>query len=181
MSSIITRAGCTFHGVSVTTKPPPSFHGKGVFGRGVFTDEDGKTYAGKHRDGYACGLGVLTWPNGTKEFAEHSRDGYYSGMLGPDGCYAGGRHLRRSADGSTWYGLYERGEWKWVEMGYPCWYNTVTGEQLLATGFYQHMRGKLKDWTRVYADGTCEYNNKNCAPDDPRLLALIAQVAPIEV
>ena len=31
------------------------------------------------------------------------------------------------------------------------------------------------------ADGTCEYNGEACAPDDPRLLALIAQVAPVEV
>ena len=46
MSSII-REGDTFHGIS-------------VFGRGVFTDEDGRTYAGQHSDGYACGLGVLT-------------------------------------------------------------------------------------------------------------------------
>jgi hypothetical protein len=38
------------------------YHGIGVFVRGVFTheDENGRwTYAGQHRDGYACGLGLL--------------------------------------------------------------------------------------------------------------------------
>jgi hypothetical protein len=45
-----------------------TFHGIGVFGRGVFTnDEHGETYAGQIRDGYACGLGVLTWSEGSKD------------------------------------------------------------------------------------------------------------------
>ena len=125
MSSII-RAGDTFHGIS-------------VFGRGVFTnDEHGWAYAGQCKDGYACGLGVLTNANGTKEYAEH----------GPDGKYDG-RYLARYAHGGTYYRLLER--------------------------------GKLKDCAHVYADGTCAYNWNACAPDDPRLLALIAQVAPVEV
>ena len=124
MSSII-RAGDNFHGIS-------------VFGRGVFTnDEDGGTYAGQHRDGYACGLGVLT-NSGTKVYAEH----------GPDGK-CDGRCLVRYADGDIDYRLYER--------------------------------GKLKDSALVSADGSCWYNGEACAPDDPRLLALIAQVAPVEV
>ena len=42
-------------------------------------------------------------------------------------------------------------------------------------------RGKRKDWARVYANGRCRYNDKACAPDDPRVLALTAQVAPVEV
>jgi hypothetical protein len=42
-------------------------------------------------------------------------------------------------------------------------------------------RGKVKDYTVVHADGRCMYNFGVCAPDDPRLLALIAQVAPVEV
>ena len=126
MSSII-RAGDTFHGIS-------------VFGRGVFTnDERGRrTYAGQCRDGCACGLGVTSWSDGTKIYAEH----------GPDGQYDG-RWFGRWADGTTWYGLWER--------------------------------GKAKESTYVYADGRCEYNDENCAPDDPDLLALIAQVAPVEV
>ena len=129
MSSII-RDGDTFHGIS-------------VFGRGVFTNEDEDdamtdTYAGQHRDGYACGLGVVTGINGFKECAEH----------GPDGKREG-RCLRRYAHGHTEYRLFER--------------------------------GGLKDEADVYADGTCEYNDEVCAPDDPRLLALIAQVGPVEV
>jgi hypothetical protein len=124
MSSII-RDGDTFHGIS-------------VFGRGVFTnDEYGCTYAGQIRDGHACGLGVLTWPNGHKEYAEH----------GPDGQFDGRRFDRYA--GNTSYTLFER--------------------------------GKPKDYADVSANGTCEYNDEACAPDDPRLLALIAQVAPVEV
>jgi hypothetical protein len=127
MSSII-RYGDTFHGIS-------------VFGRGVFTHEnedETMTYAGQHRDGYACGLGKLTWSGGSKVYAEH----------GPDGKYDG-RSLGRHADGATDYWLFER--------------------------------GKRKDDALVYADGRCTYNYVACAPDDPHLLALIAQVAPVEV
>jgi hypothetical protein len=126
MSSII-RDGDTYHGIS-------------VFGRGVFTDDKygRRTYAGQCKDGHACGLGVLTWSDGDKEYAEH----------GPDGKYDG-RYLGRSAHGDTVYGLYE------------------------------HSKGKA--YAVVRADGTCSYNWSACAPDDPRLLALIAQVAPVEV
>ena len=41
--------------------------------------------------------------------------------------------------------------------------------------------GKLKEYAVVFADGRCTYKGEVCAPDDPRLLALIAQVAPVEV
>jgi hypothetical protein len=123
MSSII-RAGDTFHGIS-------------VFGRGVFTNKDGgRTYAGQCKDGYACGLGVVMWSDGLKDYAEH----------GPDGQFDG-RFLDRDADGTTGYYLYER--------------------------------GKQKDSAYVSADGN--YSDEACAPDDPRLLALIALVAPVEV
>jgi hypothetical protein len=124
MSSIISD-GDTFHGIS-------------VFGRGVFTDEDGRTYAGQHRDGYACGLAVLTDSDGSKAYAEH----------GPDGRLDG-RCLDRLAHGDIGYYLFER--------------------------------GKAKDNAAMFADGRCYYNGEACAPDDPRLLALIAQVAPVEV
>jgi hypothetical protein len=89
MSSII-RRGDTYHGIS-------------VFGRGVFTnDENGiRTCTGQIRDGYACGLGVVTWSNGTKSYAEHSPDGQWDG-----------RHVVRNADGDTVYDLYERGKSK---------------------------------------------------------------------
>ncbi len=125
MSSII-RDGDAYHGISVES-------------RGVFTNEYGVTYAGQCRDGYACGLGVLTTSDGDKEYAEH----------GPDG-WCDGRYLLRSAFRDTWYRLYERS-------------------------------GKQKDYARVCADGRCTYNWEVCAPDDPRLLALIALVGPVEV
>ena len=124
MSSII-REGDTYHGIS-------------VFGRGVFTDDEyGRTYAGQCKDGHACGLGVLTYSRGSREYAEH----------GPDG-QRDGRYLERNADGHTRYRLFER--------------------------------GKRKEHARVRADGRCNYNGVACAPDDPRLLALIAQVVPVE-
>jgi hypothetical protein len=125
MSSII-QNGDTFHGISIG-------------GRGVFTeDEYGHTYAGQCKDGYACGLGVVTCSNGSKEYAEHGADGEYDGRL-----------FVRDADGDTEYSQYER--------------------------------GKLKDWADVFARGCCVYKGVGCAPDDPRVLALIAQVAPVEV
>jgi hypothetical protein len=125
MSSIINN-GDTYHGIS-------------VIGCGVFTNgEYGMTYAGQCKDGYACGLGVLTWPCGSKAYAEH----------GPDGQWEG-RWLRRPANGGTIDYVYERGETKLYAI--------------------------------VRADGSFLYNWEDCAPDDPRLLALIAQVAPVEV
>ena len=118
MSSII-RAGDTYPGIS-------------VFGRGMFTDKyGGRTYAGQCKDGHACGLGVLTYSDGTKDYDER----------GPDG-QCDGRYLDRNASGHTWYYLSER--------------------------------GKPKEYAIVLADGTCTYNFEACAPDDPRLLALIA-------
>jgi hypothetical protein len=127
MSSII-RTGDTFHGISVDCR--------GVF---TFTDEfRTQTYAGQCKSGYACGLGVLTYSDGTKFYAEH----------GPDGQFDG-RNLGRY-DGANFYGLFER--------------------------------GKRKEYALVYAAaGFCTYNYVACAPDDPRLRALIAQVAPVEV
>jgi hypothetical protein len=125
MSSII-RRGWTYHGIS-------------VFGRGVVAnDESSMTYAGQCKDGYACGLGVLTYSRGSKEYAEH----------GPDGQFDG-RCVYRDADGYTIYRLFECGE--------------------------------EKEYTIVYANGLCYYNGEACAPNDPRFLALIAQVAPVEV
>jgi hypothetical protein len=123
MSSII-RTGDTFDGISVDC-------------RGVFTHGT-RTYAGQCKSGYACGVGVLTWWDGIKEYAEH----------GPDGKYIG-RHLGRWAGATTSYRLYERGQ--------------------------------EKEQAAVLADGSCKYNYVACAPDDPRFLALIAQVAPVEV
>jgi hypothetical protein len=79
-----------------------NYRGISVVGRGVFAnDEDGIAYAGQHRDGYACGLGVLKYYNGNKVYAEYGPDGWYDG-----------RYFVRWANGSTFYFLYERGERK---------------------------------------------------------------------
>ncbi len=132
--SEIIQNGDTYHGISVDC-------------RGVFTnDEYGlvRTYAGQCRDGYACGLGVHTYSDGDKVYAEHGPDGQFDGRWLVR--YA---HEVRYVSGHTLYRLYER--------------------------------GKLKDSADVFADGTCVYNGVGCAPDDPRLLALVAQVAPVEV
>ena len=117
-----------------------TFLGISVVGRGVFINDKygGRTYAGQCKDGYACGLGVLTWPDGRKDYAEHGPNGQFDGRL-----------LIRYVSGHTLYRLYER--------------------------------GKLKDWADVFAGGRCVYNGVGCAPDDPRVLALIAQFAPVEV
>jgi hypothetical protein len=134
MSSIIMRGG-TIHGWVFFD----DLHGISVFGRGVFKDKHGfNTYAGQHKDGFACGLAVLTRYDGPKVYAE----------LGPDGSYDG-RYVSRGVDVYASYGLYER--------------------------------GKEKAYALVSPDGSCRYNREVCAPDDPRLLALIAQVAPVEV
>jgi hypothetical protein len=49
------------------------------------------------------------------------------------------------------------------------------------TEYFRFERGKRKEYAVVYTNGRCEYNGEACAPDDPRLLALIAQIAPVEV
>ena len=49
------------------------------------------------------------------------------------------------------------------------------------TFYYLFERGKRKEYAFVFAHGTCTYHGEDCAPDDPRLLALIALVAPVEV
>ena len=50
------------------------------------------------------------------------------------------------------------------------------------TAYRLYERGSSIGWASVYADGRrCLYNGVDCAPDDQRLLALIAQVAPVEV
>ncbi len=112
------------------------FNGIGVLGRGVFTDMDGRRYAGQCKGGYACGLGVLTGRDGTRSYSEHGCDGW---------C---GRSLaRNSVNGDTSYFL---------------------------------VRGEESHRLVVYPDGFCMYNWDVGAPDDPRLLAVIAHVAPVE-
>lgn len=48
------------------------------------------------------------------------------------------------------------------------------------TGYIVFERGVRKQQAWVWADGECDYNDEECAPYDPRLLALIAHVGPVE-
>jgi hypothetical protein len=152
-----------------------TFHGIGVFGRGVFTHEDeygGRTYAGQVRDGYACGLGMtMTTRNngdGEKDYAEY----------GPDGK-CDGRYLGRITCSipTTAYSFNIGADNTAASIGDP--------EQLVLDLGHTHYslweRGERKATAFVSANVLCMYNGEICAPDDPRVLALIAQVAPVEV
>ena len=123
-----------------------TFHGTSVCGRGVFTNDKGwsrrVTYAGQHKDGCACGLGVATWSGGSTEYVEYAEHG-------PDGNFDG-----------------------------RCFSREANGEYI---GYRLFKRGKAKPSAWVYADGRCTYNRVACAPDDPRVLTLIQQIAPVEV
>ena len=71
----------------------------------------------------------------------------------------------------------------YAEYGPDGWYD---GRYLLRwsdgeTTYRLFERGEPKAHADVYADVHCKYNGVVCAADDPRLLALIAQVAPVEV
>ncbi len=81
---------------------------------------------------------MLTYSDGTKDYAEHGPDGQYDGR---------------------WFGRYAYG----------------------GTNYFLSERGKRNAFAYVYSGGACEYNGAVCAPDDPRVLALTAQVAPVEV
>jgi hypothetical protein len=50
----------------------------------------------------------------------------------------------------------------------------------LQTGYILFERGVRKQQAWVWADGVCEYNDEECARNDPRLLALMAHVATVE-
>jgi hypothetical protein len=142
-----------------------------VFGLGVFVRRYGydigyedRTYAGQHKDGYACGLGKTTVSyyrscdiGSTEEYAEHGPDGNFDGR-----CFlhsAGIHNLDTSTGAYTSesdnnaYSLYERGERK---------------AHAVVNGGYNNKH-------------LCTYNGEACALDDPRLLALIAQVKPVQV
>jgi hypothetical protein len=97
-----------------------------------------------------------SWKDGTvTEYAEYSPDGKYDG-----------RHFCHHVGETTYYygsprsnihtnySLYERGEKKNSAILYPA---------------------------SDYAKGRCTYNGEDCAPHDPRVRALIAQVAPVVV
>jgi hypothetical protein len=79
-----------------------TFHGRSVRRLGVFNNNRiGRTYAGQHKDGCACGLAVTTWwSDGHKEYAEFGpeREGARAllGPLGPRGHQLVHARVRRA-------------------------------------------------------------------------------------
>jgi hypothetical protein len=127
-------------------------HGTIVNGRGVFTDE----FMEVPDFGHTAEMKVLQ-----KTYAGQCKDGYACGL----GVVAWPRGPKLYAE----YGPDGNRDGR-------CLYRKPNG-----TDYSLHERGKVKDSAFVSADGDCEYNDEACARDDPRLLALIALVAPVEV
>ena len=117
---------------------------------------EGDTYDGIGVDG----RGVFTYKNGYLTYAGQHRRGY-----------ACGRGVLTRSDGDKYYaehgpdGLYDGRNLDRYGHG--------------ATGYGLWERGRQKESAFVSANGRCTYNGVACAPDDPRLLALIALVAPV--
>jgi hypothetical protein len=112
------------------------------------------------------GHGVFTGDEDGETYARQCRDGHACGLgvaTDPDGSKAYAEH---GPDGK----LHGR------------WLARSRARNAVETTRYRlYERGKGKESADVSADGRCWYNFEGCAPDDPRLLALIAQVAPVEV
>jgi hypothetical protein len=99
----------------------------------------------------------LTWT-----YAGQCRDGYACGLGVTTWSNGWSDYAEHGPDG--WFDGRNLGRW---DIGH--------------TNYHLYARGKSKEYAIVFADGRCKYNGEACAPDDPRLLALIAQVAPVEV
>ena len=108
------------------------------------------------------GRGVFTNDYGDETYAGQCRDGHACG-LGVLTRYSGNKEYAEHGPDGKYDGRF---------LGR--WANGITY-------YFLYERGKQKEYAGVYADGNCVYNREACAPDDPRLLALIAQVAPVEV
>ena len=127
-----------------------TFHGISVFGRGVFTNDEYGT-----------------------TYAGQCMDGYACGLGvatyfddGSDGDSDDG------SDGDKEYAEHgPDGQWDG-----RCFYRHADGD----TRYILYERGEEKEHAYASTDGDCRYNYEDCAPDDPRLLALIAMVAPVE-
>ena len=109
------------------------------------------------------GRGVLKDEYGTRTYAGQCKDGYACG-LGVATCSDGHKDYAEHSPDGKYDGRY-----------LLCW----TDGEAKSYGLYE--RGKEKEYAVVFADGYCYYNGVDCARDYPRLLALIAQVAPVEV
>jgi hypothetical protein len=117
---------------------------------------DGDTYHGIS----VFGRGVFK--HGRRTYAGQRKDGHACG-LGVLTCSDGSKHYAEHGPDGKCDG---RNLDRWAD-----------GD----TRYNLYERGKRKEYGYVYAGGRCTYNYVACAPDDPRLLALIAQVAPVEV
>jgi hypothetical protein len=125
------------------------------------------TYAGQHKDRRACGLGMLTQsgdieygPPNSKVYAEYGPDGKYDGRCFERVCWY---------PTTTVYSRYERGREK------------ERGKVKARVKDHAYVDGAEDDGEYDGRFGRCKYNGEDCASDDPRLLALIAHVAPVEV
>jgi hypothetical protein len=108
------------------------------------------------------GRGVFTIDCGyLRIYAGQCKDGHACG-LGVLTCFCGKVYAEHGPDGKC----DGRNLARWTD-----------GE----TWYRLYERGEQKDFAFVSADGRCRYNDETCAPDDPRVLALIALVAPVEV
>ena len=119
---------------------------------------DGDTYHGIS----VFGRGVFTNDEYGCTYAGQIRDGHACGL-----------GVLTSSDGHKEYAEYGPDG----KFDGRCLYRSAYGH----TSYRLYERGKPKEYAVVYADGRCVYNGVTCAPDDPRLLALTAQVAPVEV
>jgi hypothetical protein len=108
------------------------------------------------------GRGVFNDEDGIVTYAGQYKDGYACG-LGVATQSAGTKDYAEHGTDGQYDGRY---------LGR--WTDGLTWYRL-------YERGESKDFAYVSAVGTCKYKHVDCAPDDPRLLALIAQVAPVEV
>jgi hypothetical protein len=107
--------------------------------------------------------GVFThFKTGDKTYAGQCKDGYACG-LGVATWSGGTKEYAEHGPDGKYDGRYL--------------YRSAFGN----TDYRLYERGERKDHAYVSANGRCYYSDVPCAPDDPRLLALIAQVAPVEV
>ena len=103
--------------------------------------------------------GVFTDRSG-ETYAGQIKDGFACG-LGVTACTGSKIFAEHGPDG-TFHGRY-------VDK-------STSG---MFTGYVVFERGVRKQQAWIWADGECDYNDEECAPYDPRLLALIAHVDPV--
>jgi hypothetical protein len=119
----------------------------------------GKTFHGIS----VFGHGVFSYDKHRKKYAGQCKDGHACGLGVLTGSNGDKVYAEHGPDG---------------QYDGRCLVRYADGD----TYYRLRERGKSKDSAIVSADGRCRlYNWSACAPDDPRLLALIAQVAPVEV